>query len=147
MSHLLSRRDGRAHRGRPCRNPPESGRDPVAVTLAQRRLKVRTLGAGSEKTFPPLALTQSSGTFSQIPARRVRAGRRADIGRREGRGSRACGVAFAKNRTRQILASYWENLKKLPESLSRCYDSGVETPAAHHRGQIGQDTEGRDVET
>lgn len=51
MSPLLSCRDGRAHRGWPRRNLPESGRDPVAVTLAQRRLKVRTLGVGSEKNF------------------------------------------------------------------------------------------------
>jgi hypothetical protein len=109
MSPLLSCRDGRAYRGWPRRNPSESGCNPDADTPAQRRLKVRTLWSGSEKTFPPLASSGSSGTFSQTLAQRVRAGRRADIGRRDGRGSRACGVVFAKNRTRRFLASHWRN--------------------------------------
>jgi len=79
MSPLLSCRGSRAHRGQSRRNHPESGCDPSADSPAQERVVAQTLGSGLEKSFPPVASSRPSGTFSQKPVRRVRDRKRADI--------------------------------------------------------------------
>lgn len=127
---------------------PESGRRRYAENPAKRLLNIRIPLFWSEKTFPPLASSGSSGTFSQSLARRVRARKRADIGRREVRGSRACERVYGRKCSDLI---YHKPLKKMRKNFqSRFLNAttpAVETPTAHRRCHIEQETEVRHVET
>lgn len=97
MSPFLFCRHGRTHCClRQC-GQPESGRRRYADNSAKRLLNIRIPVFWSEKTFPPCASPGANALFSQILAWRVRAGKRADIGGCDGRGSRDCGCVYAKN--------------------------------------------------